>query len=47
MEAKKILYEGTVVPPTLYKVKLWGLTEAEWRKLDILGCLRSMCGLTL
>ena len=48
MEAKKMLYEGVVVPSTLYEAEMWGLREAERRKLDDfeVGCLRSMCGLT-
>ena len=48
MEAKKLLYEGIVVPTALYGAEAWGLREAERRKLDVfeMGCLRSMCGLT-
>ena len=49
MEAKKVLYEGVVVPTVLYGSETWGLREAERRKLEVLemGCLRSMCRLTL
>ena len=48
VKAKKMLYEG--VDTALYGAETWGLREAERRrKLDIfeMGCLRSMCGLTL
>ena len=49
MEAKKVLYEGVVVPTVLYGSETWGLREAERRKLDVfeMGCLRSMCRLSL
>ena len=49
MNAKRMLYEGIVVPTALYGAETWGLREAERRKLNVLemGCLRSMCGLTL
>ena len=49
MEAKKVLYEGVVVPTVLYGSETWGLREAESRKLGVLEmrCLRSMCRLTL
>ena len=48
-EAKKVLYEGVVVPTVLYGSETWGLRESERRKLEVLemGCLRSMCCLTL
>ena len=49
MGAKKMLYEGIVVPTAMYGAEVWGLKEAERRKLDVfeMRCLRSMCGLTL
>ena len=48
-EAKKMLYEGVVVLTEMYGAGTWGLREAERRKLDAfeMGCLRSMCALTL
>ena len=49
MGGKKMLYEGIVVPTALYGAETWGLREAERRKLNVfeMGCLRSMCGVTL
>ena len=44
-----MMYAGVVVPTALYVAEMWGLREAERKKLDVfeMGCLRSMCGLTL
>ena len=38
-----------MVPKALYGAETWGLREVEQRKLYVfeMGCLRSMCGLTL
>ena len=49
MEVKRKLYEGVVVPTALYGSETWGLREEERRKLDVfeMGCLRSICGVTL
>ena len=49
MGAKKMLYEGIVVPTALYGSETWGLKEVERKKLNVfeMGCLRSMCGVTL
>ena len=44
MNAKRMLYEGIVVPTALYGEEMWGLREAEQRKQNVLemGCLRIM-----
>ena len=47
--AKKMPYEGIVVLTVLYMSETWGLKELERKKLNVfkMGCLRSMCGVTL
>ena len=48
MKAKRLLYEGVVVPTALYAAETWGLRAAERRRLDVMEmrCLRSMCGVS-
>ena len=44
MEAKKCLYEGVIVPTSLYGADSWGMRLAERRKMNVLEmkCLRSL-----
>ena len=46
IKAKKCLYEGVIVPTTLYGAKAWGMRSAERRKVNVLEmkCLRSLVG---
>ena len=48
MGAKKRLYEGVVVPTTLYGAETWNMGVAERKRLNVMEmrCLRSMCGVT-
>ena len=45
---KKCLYEGVIVPPTLYGVEAWDMRSAERRKVNELEmkCLRSLVGVS-
>ena len=45
---KKCLYEGVIVPPTLYVVEAWDMRSAERRKVNELEmkCLRSLVGVS-
>ena len=47
IKAKKCLYEGVIVPTTLYGAETWGMRSAERRKVNVLEmkCLRSLVGL--
>ena len=46
--AKKCLYEGVIVPISLYGAEAWGMRSAERRKVDVLEmkCLRSLVGVS-
>ena len=48
MSAKRRLYEGAIVPTTVYGAETWGMRLAERKRLNVLEmrCLRSMCGVT-
>ena len=48
IKAKKCLYEGVIVPTTLYGAEAWGMRSAERRKVNILEvkCLRSLVGVS-
>ena len=43
-KAKKCLYEGVIVPTTLYGAEAWGMRSTERRKVNVLEmkCLRSL-----
>ena len=47
-KAKKCLYEGVIVPTTLYGAEAWGMRSAERRKVNVLEmkCLRSLVGVS-
>ena len=49
MNATKSLYEGLIVPTTLYGAEAWGMRSAEKRKVNDLEmkCLRSLVGVLL
>jgi hypothetical protein len=49
MHAKRVLYEGVVVPTVLYGAETWGLRAEERRRLNVfeMKCLRGMAGVTL
>ena len=36
INAKKCLYEGLIVPTTLYRAKAWSMSSAERRKVNVL-----------
>ena len=44
IKAKKSLYEGVIVPMSLYGAEAWGMRSAERRKVNVLEmkCLRSL-----
>ena len=46
IKANKCLYEGAIVPRTLYGAEAWGVRSADRRTVNILEmkCLRSMVG---
>ena len=46
IKPKKCLYEGVIVPTTLYGAEAWGIRSAERRKVNVLEmkCLRSLVG---
>ena len=48
IKAKKGLYEGVIVPTTLYRAEVWGMRTAERRKVNVLEmkCLRSLVGVS-
>ena len=48
MSAKRMLYEGIVVPTALYGAETWNMGAAERRRLNVMEmrCLRSKCGVT-
>ena len=48
IKAKKCLYQGVIVPTTLYGVEAWGRRSVERRKVNILEmkCLRSSFGVS-
>ncbi len=48
ISATRILYEGVVVPVSLYGAETWNMGEAERRELIVMGmrCQRSMCRVT-
>ena len=48
IKAKKCLYEGVIVPTTLYGASAWGMRSAERRKVNVLEmkCLRSLVGVS-
>ena len=48
IKAKKCLYEGVIVPTTLYGAEAWGMRSAERRKVNVLEmkCLRSLVGVS-
>ena len=48
IKAKKCLYEGVIVPTTLYGAEAWGMRCTERRKVNVLEmkCLRSLVGMS-
>ena len=48
INAKKCLYEGVIVPTTLYGAEAWAMRSAERRKVNVLGmmCMRSLVGVS-
>ena len=48
IKAKKCLYEGVIVPMTLYGAETWGMRSAETRKVNVLEMkyLRSLFGVS-
>ena len=48
IKAKKCLYEGVIVPTSLYGPESWGMRSAERRKVNVLEmkCLRSLVGVS-
>ena len=48
IKAMKCLYEGVVVPTTLYGADAWGMRSAERKKVNVLEmkCLRSVVGVS-
>ena len=46
IKAKKCLYDGVIVPTSLYGAEAWGMRSAERRKVNVLEmkCLRSLVG---
>ena len=47
IKAKKCLYEGVIVPTSLYGAEAWGMRSAERRKVNVLEkCLRSLAGVS-
>ena len=48
IKAKKCLYEGVILPTTLYGAEAWGMRRAERRKVNVLEmkCLRSLVGVS-
>ena len=48
VKAKKCLYEGVIVPTTLYGAGAWSMRSAERRKVNVLEmkCLRSLVGVS-
>ena len=48
IKAKKCLYEGVIVPTTLYGAEAWDMRSAERMKVNVLGmkCLRSLVGVS-
>ena len=47
-KANKCLYEGVIVPTTLYGAETWGMRSAETKKANVLEmkCLRSLVGMS-
>ena len=48
INAKKCLYEGVIVPTTLYGAEAWGMGCAEIKKVNVLEmkCLTSLIGVS-
>ena len=48
IKAKKCLYEGVIVPTTLYGAEVWGMRSAERSIVNVLKmrCLRSLVGVS-
>ena len=48
INVQKCLYEGVIVPTTLYGTEAWGMRSAERRKVNVLEmkCLRNLVGLS-
>ena len=48
IKAKKCLYEGVIVPTSLYGAEAWGMRNAERRKVNVLEMkyLRSLVGVS-
>ena len=48
IKAKKCLYEGVIVPTSLYGAEAWGMRSAERRKVNVreMKCLRRMFGVS-
>ena len=49
MSARRRLYERIMVPTALYGAETWPMGAAERKRLNVgeMGCLISMCGVTL
>ena len=48
IRAQKCLYEGLILPTTLYRTESWGIRSAERMKVNFLEmkCLRSLVGVS-
>ena len=48
INAKKCLYEGVIVPISLYEAEAWGIKRAKRRKVNVLEkkCLKSLGGVS-
>ena len=48
IKTKKCLYEGVIVPTSLFEPKAWGTRSAEIRQVNVLQmkCLRSLIGVS-
>ena len=48
IKANKCLYEGIIVPMTLYGAKAWDMRSSERNKVNVLEmkCLRSLVGVS-
>ena len=48
IKAKKCLYEGVIVPTTLFRAEAWGMRSAERRKVNVLEmkCMRPLVGVS-
>ena len=47
MGAKRGQYEGIIEPTALYGGETWGLRAADKKRLNVMKCLRYLCGVTI